>query len=72
LTNVRPIKTAEFTTDAVYALAAAWASIDGKLERFAKDTPGSRDGTRDGYMIEAEEMVKRLYTRGFKVVPITG
>jgi len=59
---------------AIYALAASWASIDGKLEQFGKErfvktdaktpreTPG---GYHDGYLIEAEEMLRRLERRGF-------
>ena len=58
--------------DAVEALAQSWASIDGKLERFfeCKADPELDDteGRYQGYMCEAEEMIKRLGTRGFKVV----
>lgn len=57
-------------TDSVYALAAVWASIDGKLELFANDTAGSPVGYHDGYMIEAEEALKRLEARGFMLVRI--
>jgi hypothetical protein len=57
-------------TDSVYALAAVWASIDGKLELFAADTAGSKAGYHDGYMIEAEEALERLEARGFQLVRI--
>lgn len=57
----------------VLALAEAWASIDGKLPRFhacRKDSAIARtDGTYSGYMIEAQEMIKRLEMRGFVLTP---
>jgi len=54
------------------ALAEAWASIDGKLElfRLEKDAEGYGTGTYVGYIAEAEEMIDRLKTRGFEIVPI--
>ncbi len=57
--------------DRIVALAEAWASMDGKLERYqADDGSDPKDGTRDGYNGEAAEMIKRLNARGFDVVPI--
>jgi hypothetical protein len=50
-------------------MAEALASMDGKLEAFRKDKPGSL-GYRDGYMAEASDMIQRLETRGFVLKPI--
>jgi len=54
------------------ALAEAWASIDGKLDRFrackADDALEDVEGHYQGYMVEAEEMIRRLESRGFTVV----
>lgn len=59
---------------AVEALAEAWASIDGKSERFhdgERDSSLDRtDGTYPGYMHEAAEMIVRLERRGFTIAPI--
>ncbi len=61
------------TEDRIVALAEAWASMDGRLERYLADDGSDRmDGTRDGYNVEAAEMIKRLNARGFDVVPIAG
>lgn len=54
--------------DIVEAFAAAWASIDGKLEEFGLDkNRHSEDyaysGTYDGYMIEADELLRRASKR---------
>ncbi len=58
--------------DRIEALAEAWASIDGRLERFrackADKALDLKDGSYSGYMCEAEEMIERLETRGFTVV----
>ena len=62
--------------DRIEALADAWASIDGKLEKFRagkgaadiRDEPG---GHWSGYMEEAREMIQRLEKRGFTVVPLS-
>lgn len=58
--------------EAAEALAEAWASIDGKLERFraCKADPelDNTEGRYQGYMCEAEEMIRRLEKRGFTVV----
>lgn len=59
----------------VEALADAWASIDGKVDKFRagkgcasiEDEPG---GHYSGYMAEADEMIRRLNARGFDVVAI--
>lgn len=64
--------------DAITALAEAWASIDGKLEyflggkeaeTFEEETTTFR-GHYSGYMIEAEEMIKRIEKRGFTITPL--
>lgn len=56
--------------DIVYAFAAAWASIDGKLEAFEREkagtvTPESDDytGHYEGYMYEAAELLNRAGQR---------
>lgn len=50
--------------DGIDALAEAWASIDGKLDQFRSGA----GGYRDGYLSEAEEMLRRLETRGFRLI----
>jgi len=61
------------TTSAIEALAAVWASIDGKLDRFeackADADLDMVDGYWSGYMVEAEEALARLEARGFTIVP---
>lgn len=56
---------------AVLALADAWASVDGKLEKYRRDD-GSNPvlGYRDGYRADAATLIDRLATRGFAVVPL--
>ncbi len=54
--------------DVVEAFAAAWASIDGKLDRFTaeKGMDQSHDnygGYYDGYMVEAQELLRRAANR---------
>ena len=56
----------------VEAVAEAWASIDGKLEQFRAekamqpdDPMRVRSGCYEGYMIEAEELLKRVRARGY-------
>lgn len=56
--------------DIVEAFAAAWASIDGKLDKFEaeknapKDTPQDMlDGHYEGYMYEAAELLNRAGRR---------
>ena len=63
----------EDTFKSVEALADAWASIDGTLEKFRagkglalQDQPG---GYYDAYIADAEAMVERLEARGFTIVP---
>lgn len=59
---------------AVEALADSWASIDGKLDQFrdCKASPMLEEdlGSYEGYMAEAQEMIKRIEVRGFKLVPL--
>lgn len=57
-------------TPAVQAVAEAWASIDGKLNAYRAGKPGDEDGYRDGYDIEAEELIKRLEARGYMLIEI--
>ena len=46
---------------ATHALAEAWASIDGRLERYFTDRDGKTDyGHWEGYNHEAETMNERL------------
>ena len=55
--------------DVVEAFAAAWASIDGRLESFERDkreagSQHSEDpGTYEGYMYEAAELLNRAGKR---------
>jgi hypothetical protein len=57
--------------EAVQAVAEAWASIDGKLEAYLAESPGSFDpGHRDGYNIEAAELIQRIERRGYILVPV--
>ncbi len=57
------------------ALADAWASIDGKVEKFRagkdvdtfEDEPG---GYYSGYMEDAAELRKRLKKRGFLITKL--
>lgn len=59
--------------DKIEALAQAWASIDGKLERFIADRDSvalnKADGSYAGYMAEAREMERRPLSRGYAIVP---
>jgi phosphoserine phosphatase len=59
--------------NAAEALAEAWASIDGKAEQFksCKADSEAEDlmGFYEGYLADAQEMIKRLQDRGYKVVP---
>lgn len=60
--------------DSTEALAEAWASIDGNLDKFraGKTAPNIEDfgGHYAGYMVEAEEMIRRLATRGYWLAPM--
>lgn len=54
--------------DVVEAFAAAWASIDGKLELFNETKTMPQDhpfngGQYDGYMAEADELLRRASAR---------
>lgn len=62
--------------EAVEAVADAWASIDGKLDEFragksAVSIEAEPGGYYSGYMSDAEELVRRLLTRGFTIHPTT-
>lgn len=64
----------QFDPVIIEALADAWASIDGKVEKFRagkgatsiEDEPG---GYYSGYMSDADELAKRLLKRGFIITP---
>lgn len=64
----------QFDPIIIEALADAWASIDGKVEKFRagkgaasiEDEPG---GYYSGYMSDAEELAMRLLKRGFIITP---
>jgi len=60
--------------DRIEALAEAWSSIDGRLEKFRADKgvhlEDGSTGHYQGYCCEAEEMIRRLNSRGFDVVPL--
>lgn len=42
-------------------MARAWASLDGKLDRFNhdKNSPETLDGTYSGYCSEVQQMIRR-------------
>jgi hypothetical protein len=63
------------------ALAHAWASIDGKLDAFKREREQFADDTFDGdapdytghyegYVAEAEEMIRRMRALGYVVVAV--
>lgn len=54
---------------AIEAVAEAWASIDGKLDEYRAVNQTMLDGYRDGYNCDAEELIKRVAKRGWKLVP---
>lgn len=57
----------------IEAVAEAWASIDGRLEKFQMDKAGKLPETAghyQGYICDAESLVERILLRGFVVVPI--
>ncbi len=66
--------------DAITAVAEAWASIDGKLDKFIAErdivlggfakSVAVIDGHYAGYMSEAAEMIDRLNARGYDVTKI--
>lgn len=45
--------------DLVESVARAWASIDGRAERFESGKINDHDGHYEGYMAEADELLKR-------------
>lgn len=49
--------------DSTQALAAAWASIDGKLKEFHTDAD-----RRDGYLADAADLKRRLERRGWMII----
>lgn len=57
---------------AVEALAEAWASIDGKAEKFlackADRDVEMKGGYYRGYLADAEALIERLERRGYTVV----
>lgn len=55
----------------VEALAESWASIDGKLDKFRDDKaePDPTSGYYEGYISDAEEMIRRLEKRGWTLAP---
>lgn len=62
--------------DRTTALAAAWASIDGKLYEFEQERAGlvprhseAYTGHNEGYMAEAEELIRRINARGYDITP---
>lgn len=61
---------ARIPSPAVLALAEAFASIDGALERYRTGIAGDEAGYYDGYNIEAAEIITRLEARGFTIVEI--
>jgi hypothetical protein len=59
----------------VGALAESWSSMIGELETFLSErqnvspqNPESPTGTYEGYMADAEELLKRLEERGYRLV----
>lgn len=53
----------------IEALADAWASIDGKLDKFRRGKTAKNimayGGHYAGYLADAEEMIERLARRGY-------
>jgi hypothetical protein len=49
----------------VIALAASWASLDGKSRKFIED-----GDLRDAYLSEALELALHLKNRGYKIIPL--
>ena len=52
------------------ALAESWASMDGQLTLYEAGKTDDGDGYFEGYTAEAEEMMRRLWGRGFCIVKI--
>lgn len=58
----------ERSADVTEALAEAWASIDGRLDRFRSEKGKAikeTTGAYEGYMEDARELQKRLHDRGY-------
>lgn len=58
---------------AIEAIASAWASIDGKLDRFnaCKADPqlDGLEGRYSGYLADASSLLTRIERRGFTIWP---
>lgn len=58
---------------AIEAIASAWASIDGKTERFyaCKADPqlDRLEGRYSGYLADASSLLNRIERRGFTIWP---
>src|SRR5262249_40442351 len=53
-------------SEAIEALAEAWASLDGNLEGFHAGRAGEdTEGHYHGYLSDAAELAKRLERRGY-------
>lgn len=67
----------DFHSHSVEMLAEAWASMDGLIRQFRYERDGKRHpdaeytGTYEGYIAEAEEMVRRLNNRGIALSPLS-
>jgi hypothetical protein len=57
-------------SEAIEALAEAWASLDGKLDEFLAGRGGEGDYHR--YLSDAAELAKRLEHRGYLIVRAPG
>ena len=56
-------------SEAIEALAEAWASLDGKLDEFLAGRRGEdTEGDYHGYLSDAAELAKRLEHRGYVIV----
>ena len=56
-------------SEAIKALAEAWASLDGKLDEFLTGRRGEdTEGDYHGYLSDAAELAKRLEHRGYLIV----
>jgi hypothetical protein len=59
-------------SEAIEALAEAWASLDGKLDEFHAGRAGEdTEGDYHGYLSDAAELAKRLEHRGYVIVRAT-
>jgi len=58
-------------SEAIEALAEAWASLDGKLDEFHAGRAGEdTEGDYHGYLSDAAELAKRLEHRGYVIVRV--